>query len=177
MCFNGQNCIIALWNELERKWGSNIRVQNHPPIHPQTPTPTHPHTPTHTPTHPQTHTHTHTHAHTHTHTDTITGDIRKDSNLFGLQNIRWTTTESKIYSSDSPSPVTYGSVGKVMGYRLNGRGPIPRRDEILLSSLQHLDRPWDPPSILSNGWTIYFHSPIRLHVVVFNKLSTWTNLC
>jgi hypothetical protein len=38
-----------------------------------------------------------------------------------------------------------------MGYRMNGPGSSPG-SERFFSSLQHPERLWDPPSLLSNGY-------------------------
>jgi hypothetical protein len=95
------------------------------------------------------------------------------------------------------------SVGIATGYRLDCPGPIPGSTRFF-SSPQRQDRLWDPSSLMPNGYrglfsrgqsdkdlklttclhlvprsrkvVLYFHSPICLHGIMFNKLSTGTNL-
>jgi hypothetical protein len=43
------------------------------------------------------------------------------------------------------------SVGIATGYGLDGRGSISGKDKRFFYTSQRPDRPWDPPSLLSNG--------------------------
>jgi hypothetical protein len=44
------------------------------------------------------------------------------------------------------------SVDIATGYGLDGRGSIPGKSKIFVSTPQRLDRLWDPPSFLINGY-------------------------
>jgi hypothetical protein len=90
------------------------------------------------------------------------------------------------------------SVGTATGYELNGQGSIMRKISFFFTASS-----WGPPNLLSNGYwrlippgdsgpgreadhlhlvpssgivELYLRSPIRLHGVVFNYLSTGTTV-
>jgi hypothetical protein len=50
------------------------------------------------------------------------------------------------------------SVGIATGYRLDGSGTNPGGDEIFLNSP---DRPWGPPTLLYNGYLVFFGGRMR----------------
>jgi hypothetical protein len=50
-----------------------------------------------------------------------------------------------------PLESRYSSVGILTGYGQEGLGSIPVSAR-LFSSPNRLDRPWDPPSLISNGY-------------------------